>query len=61
MIRQRFIIIVGLLVIGGITICNYLFPTSARLLPGYESLRVTDQGTCHLEWMFIKLVCLQSS
>ena len=44
MLRQRFISIVGLLVIGGITITNYLFPTRARLLPGYESLRITDQG-----------------
>ena len=44
MLRQRFISIVGLLVIGGITITNYLFPTRARLLPGYESLQITDQG-----------------
>lgn len=47
-LRQRFILFVALLIIVCIVI-NYI-PIHNRLLPGYETLRQTDQGTRYLKY-----------
>ena len=44
MLRKRFILFVGLSIVGCVVILNYLFPPRTRLLPGYETLQQTDQG-----------------
>ena len=44
LLRRRFIIFIGLLIVGCVVIVNYLFPARTRLLPGYETLQQTDQG-----------------
>ena len=62
-LRQRFIILVGLLIVGCIAIVDYLFPARTRLLPGYETLQQTDQGMPLIFEMVRhnKLTCVSSS
>ena len=47
MIRRRFLFVVGLLIILCVVV-TYI-PVHTRVLPGYETLQQTDQGTRYLK------------